>query len=52
VYTLNIERCDFDISLTQEFGGTLIGEDRLVVMTGADSVEWIQIHPTHWFPGV
>jgi hypothetical protein len=28
----------------QEFDGTLIGEDGLVVMAGAESVEWYQIH--------
>ena len=28
----------------QEVGGTLIGEDGLVVMAGAESVEWYQIH--------
>jgi hypothetical protein len=32
------------ISLSQEVGGTLIGEDRPVVMTGGESVEWYQIH--------
>ena len=30
----------------QEIGGTLIGEDRLVVMAG---IEWYQIHQTHGF---
>ena len=33
--------------ITQEVGGTLIGEDGLVVMAGAESVEWYQIHQTH-----
>ena len=28
---------------SQEVGGTLIGEDGLVVMAGAESVEWYQI---------
>ena len=28
----------------QVVGGTLIGEDRLVVMAGAEKVEWCQIH--------
>ena len=30
----------------QEVGSTLIGEKGLVVMTGAESVEWCQIHQT------
>ena len=34
---------------TQEVGGTLIGEDGLVGMTGAESVECYQIHQTHGF---
>lgn len=34
---------------SQEVGGTLIGEDRLQVMTGAESVEWNQIHQTRGF---
>jgi hypothetical protein len=29
---------------SQEVGGTLIGEDGLVVMTGAKSMEWYPIH--------
>ena len=29
---------------TQEVGGTLIGEDGLVVMAGAELVEWYQTH--------
>ena len=33
----------------QVFGGTLIGVSGLVVMTGAESVEWDQIHQTHGF---
>ena len=33
----------------QEVGGTLIGEDGLVVMTGAESVEWYQMHQTSGF---
>ena len=33
----------------KEVGGTLIGENRLVVMTGAELVEWYQIHQTHEF---
>ena len=28
----------------QEVGGTLIGEDRLVLMSGSESVEWYKIH--------
>jgi hypothetical protein len=34
----------------QEVGGTLIGEDGLVVMAGAESVEWYQLHQTCSFP--
>ena len=34
---------------SQEVGGTLIGEDRLVVMAGAESVEWYQLHQPHGF---
>ena len=34
--------------ILQEVGGTLIGENGLMVMTGAESVEWYQT----WFPGV
>jgi hypothetical protein len=30
----------------QEVGGTLIGEDGLVVIAGAEEVEWYQIHQT------
>jgi hypothetical protein len=30
-------------------GGTLIGENELVVMTGAKSVEWCQIQETDGF---
>ena len=37
--------------MSQEVGGTLIGVEGLVVMTGAESVEWYQIHPTHGFHG-
>jgi hypothetical protein len=33
----------------QEDGGTLIGEDGLVLMAGAESVEWYQLHQTHGF---
>jgi hypothetical protein len=29
--------------------GTFIGENGLVVMTGAESVEWYQIHQKHGF---
>jgi hypothetical protein len=32
---------------SQEVGGTIIGEDGLVVMAGAESVEWYQTHQTH-----
>ena len=31
----------------QGVGGTLIGEDGLVVMAGAEAVEWYQILQTH-----
>ena len=34
---------------SQEVGGTLIGENGLVVMAGAELVEWYQIHQTHSF---
>ena len=37
------------MSLAQEVGGTVIGEDGLVVMAGAELVEWSQIHQTHAF---
>jgi hypothetical protein len=33
----------------QEVGDTLNGENRLVVMTGAESVEWYQIPQTDVF---
>ena len=33
----------------QDFGATLIGEDGLMVMAGAESVEWYQIQQTHGF---
>jgi hypothetical protein len=33
----------------QEVGGNVIGEDRLMVMTGEELVEWYQIHQTHGF---
>jgi hypothetical protein len=36
-------------SLAQEVGGTLIGETGLMVMTGAESVEWYQLHQTYGF---
>jgi hypothetical protein len=49
VHLRNIKLCRG--SRPQEVGGTLIGEDRLVVMAGAVLVEWYQIHQT-WFPGV
>ena len=32
------------VCIAQEVGGTLIGEDRLVVMAEAELVEWYQIH--------
>ena len=34
----------------QEVGGTLIGEDGLVVMAGAELVEWYQIHANPFAP--
>ena len=37
-----------DMERTQEVGGTLIGEDGLIVMAGEELVEWYQIHQT-WF---
>jgi hypothetical protein len=36
----------------QEVGGTLIGEDGLMVMAGAESVEWYQIHGFQVFDAV
>ena len=33
----------------EEVGGTLIGKNVLVVMTGVELVEWYQIHHTHGF---
>ena len=33
----------------QDVGGTLIGEKGLLVMTGAQSEEWYQIHQTRGF---
>ena len=35
--------------MSQEVGSTLIGEDGLMIMTGAESVEWCQIHQTRGF---
>jgi hypothetical protein len=32
------------VTWAQEVGGTLIWESELMVMTGAESVEWYQIH--------
>jgi hypothetical protein len=37
------------VRTSQEVGGTLIGEDGLVVMAGAESVEWYQIQQTNSF---
>ena len=34
-------------SKLQEVGGTLIGEDGLVAMVGAESMQWYQVHQTH-----
>jgi hypothetical protein len=36
-------------SSSQEVGGTLIGENGLVLMAGAVQVEWYQIHQSHGF---
>jgi hypothetical protein len=33
--------------IAQEVGGTVIEEDRLVVMAGAEWVEWYQTHGFH-----
>ena len=41
----------FHVFGTQEVGGTLTGEDGLVLMAGVESVEWYQIHHTHGFHG-
>ena len=38
-----------DLSHSQEVGCTLIGEDGLMVMAGAESVEWYLIHQTNGF---
>jgi hypothetical protein len=35
--------------ISLEVGGTLIEKNGLVVVTGAESVEWYQIHQTHCF---
>ena len=37
------------MNVAQVLGGTLIGEDGLMVISGAESVEWYQIHKTHGF---
>ena len=40
----------YTVSLVaHEVGGTLIGENKLVVIAGEESVEWYQIHQTHGF---
>ena len=39
----------FHLLPPQEVGGTLIGEDGLVVMAGVDYVEWFKIHQSHGF---
>jgi hypothetical protein len=41
--------CPVKVSASQEVGGTLIGEDRLMVMAGMEYVDWYQIQPTHGF---
>jgi hypothetical protein len=38
---------EFKSHTPQEVGGTLIGEDGLVVMAGAEQVECYQIQQTH-----
>ena len=38
-----------DSYIAQEVGGTLIVENGLVLITGAELVEWYQIHQTHGF---
>jgi hypothetical protein len=40
------------ITWAQEVGGTLIGEDRVVVMAGAEEMEWYQIHGFHVFDAI
>jgi hypothetical protein len=40
------------ISRAQEVGGTLIGEDELMVMAEAELVEWNQIHGFHVFDAI
>jgi hypothetical protein len=37
--------------VAQDVGGTLIGEDGLAVMAGAESEEWFQTHQI-WFDAV
>ena len=34
---------------SQEVGGTLIGEDGLIVMAGMESMEWYRTHKTSGF---
>ena len=44
-YTNSGQACvEHQIFSTQEVGGTLVREDGLMVMAGAESVEWYQIH--------
>jgi hypothetical protein len=38
--------------LAQGVGGTLIGEDGLVVMAGAELVEWYQTHGFYAFDAI
>ena len=40
------------VCTSREVGGTLIGENGLVVMAGAEWVEWYQIHGFHVFDAV
>ena len=43
------QKPESNICPVKEAGGTLIGEDGLMVMAGAESVEWYQIYQTHGF---
>jgi hypothetical protein len=38
-----------DMSIAQEVGSTLVWEEGLVLMAGAELVEWYQIHKKHGF---
>jgi hypothetical protein len=43
---------DDNLLVTQEVGGTLIGEDGLVVMAEAEWVEWYQTHVLNVFDAI